>query len=67
MECEFVYAFIPRESLKTTLTKKAYEKASEILKRADTHMTLEDQKVEGDINQRVERLAKSLLEKGDVW
>lgn len=67
MECEFVYAFIPKKDLKTTLEKKAFEKASLILKSADTHMTLEDQKVEGDINKRIERLAKKLLEKGDVW
>jgi predicted DNA-binding mobile mystery protein A len=67
MECEFVYAFIPRKDLKTTLEKKAFEKARTILKRADTHMTLENQKVEGDINKRIERLAKELLEKGDVW
>ena len=47
MECEFIYAFIPKKDLKSTLEKKAYEKASSILKRADNHMTLEDQKVEG--------------------
>lgn len=67
MECEFIYAFVPKKDLKTTLEKKAFEKASSILKSADTHMTLEDQKVEGDINKRIERLAKKLLEKGDVW
>lgn len=67
MECEFVYAFIPKKDLKTTLEKKAYEKASAILKIADTHMSLEDQKVKGDINKRIERLAKELLERGDVW
>ena len=67
MECEFFYAFIPKRDLKTTLEKKAYEKAITILKIADTHMSLEDQKVKGDINKRIERLAKELLEKGDVW
>ena len=49
------------------IKKKAHEKAREILNRADTHMALEDQKVRGDLNQRIERLAKKLLEKGDVW
>ncbi len=67
MECEFVYAFIPKRDLLVTLDKKAHEKAREIIERADTHMTLEDQKVRGKIDDRIERLARTLLEKGDVW
>lgn len=67
MECEFVYAFIPKSDIKTLLKSKALKKAEEILARADTHMALENQKVTGDKKMRIERLAKNLYEKGDVW
>ena len=34
---------------------------------ADTHMTLEDQKVTVEVEERVERLAQKLIEQGGVW
>lgn len=67
MECEVVYAFVPKESINALLKGKAIEKAKRILIEADTHMTLEDQKVDGDMKTRVERLARTLIEKSDVW
>ena len=67
MECEFVYAFVPCKEIKETLHEKAISKASRIVKRADTHMELEDQKVEEDFNIRVQRLAEDLIKKGDIW
>jgi len=67
MECEFVYAFVPKKTIKITLKEKALEKAKRILLEADTHMTLENQRVEQDIKARVERLADTLIVKGDVW
>lgn len=30
-------------------------------------MTLEDQKVQQDKKERIERLAKQLIEEGDIW
>jgi predicted DNA-binding mobile mystery protein A len=67
MECEFVYAFVPKKNIKDILNENASIKAKRILSKADTHMSLEDQKVEQDLKQRIERLANSLIEKGDVW
>ncbi len=67
MECDFIYAFVPKTKIKTFLEKKATEKAQKILQIADTHMTLEDQKVSVAIKERVASLAEQLLEKGDVW
>jgi predicted DNA-binding mobile mystery protein A len=67
MECEFVYAFIPKDSIKSILKKKAMTKASRIISEADTHMTLENQRVEHDLNERIEQLANTLIERGDVW
>ncbi len=67
MECEFVYAFVPKGSLKAILKEKAWEKAKQIISEADTHMTLEDQRVEQDLDSRIEQLADLLIERGDVW
>ena len=57
MDCEFVYAFVPKSSIKTTLKEQALKKAKRLLAEADTHMTLEDQRVEQDMKTRIERLA----------
>ena len=67
MECEFVYAFIPKVGIDEILKKEAIKKAKQILSTADTHMTLEDQRVEQKFSDRVERLAEKLLAKGDIW
>jgi hypothetical protein len=67
MDCELVYAFIPKKDLKALIHDKAFEKAKKTLNIADFHMKLENQKVSGDEKERIERLAKKFLEKGDIW
>lgn len=67
MDCDLVYAFVPRDDIKTILKKQALEKAETLLRTADVHMTLEDQKVRVSWKERVERLAEKLIAKGDVW
>jgi predicted DNA-binding mobile mystery protein A len=70
MDCELVYAMVPRDSAKTIediLMKNAMKKANRLLHHADLHMSLEDQRVETDFESRVDSLAKALIEKGDVW
>ena len=67
MECELIYAFVPKKELKTLIHDKAIEKARKTLGLADLHMKLENQKVEGDEEVRVERLAKKFIEQGDIW
>lgn len=67
MECEFVYAFVPRDDIVKLLHKKAIEKATRTILKADTHMSLEDQKVTEELQLRIELLAEKLLEKGKVW
>jgi predicted DNA-binding mobile mystery protein A len=67
MDCELVYYFLPKDELKTLIKNKAYTKARTSLLSADLHMKLEDQKVEGDINEQIESLAMKLIEKGDIW
>ncbi len=67
MNCDFVYAFVPKESLKDILEKQALVKAKKLLKSADTHMLLEDQQVKSSREERISMLATKLLQKGDVW
>ncbi len=67
MECELVYAFIPKTNIKDLIENKAYQKAKLILNTADTHMTLEDQKVLVDQAERIQILAEKLIKKRDVW
>lgn len=67
MECEFIYAIIPKQDLSEFLQKKAIAKATNLVNEADVHMTLEDQKVSEKIKDRIERVAQDLLEKGDIW
>jgi predicted DNA-binding mobile mystery protein A len=67
MDCELVYAFVPKKDLRTMIHDKAFEKAAKALNIADLHMKLEDQKVSGDEKERIERLAKKFIEKGDIW
>jgi predicted DNA-binding mobile mystery protein A len=67
MDCEFIYAFVPNNELKTFLFEKAYKKAEKIIKNADVHMTLEDQKVTEEIELRIKRLAQELMTRGDIW
>ena len=67
MECDFVYAFIPKQELADFLKKKATAKATRIIREADVHMTLEDQRVSEDIKVRIDRIAEDLLAKGDIW
>jgi predicted DNA-binding mobile mystery protein A len=67
MECEFIYAFVPREEIKTILKENARSKARRILAKANTHMTLEGQEVRQSMQERIERLAEKLMQDGDVW
>ena len=67
MDCEFVYAIVPKEELSTLLKKKAILKATRLIKKADVHMTLEDQRVKEAIENRIEQVAEDLLAKGDIW
>ncbi|MBT3984303.1 MAG: mobile mystery protein A [Bacteriovoracaceae bacterium] len=67
MECDLVYSLIPKKSVTETIKNKAREKARKRLAEAGLHMKLEDQGVEGAMEERVERLALKLIENGDVW
>ncbi|MGK5081952.1 helix-turn-helix domain-containing protein [Bdellovibrionota bacterium FG-1] len=67
MDCELIYAFVPKTDLDQLMKKAALKKAAILLSTADVHMTLEDQRVNESVEKRIERLAEKLLKKGDVW
>ena len=49
------------------IKQQARNKARVVLGRADTHMVLEDQRVEERFEDRVEQVADRLIEIGDIW
>jgi predicted DNA-binding mobile mystery protein A len=67
MNCEFVYMFVPKSEMTAFIERKAYEKAKRILINADLHMSLEDQKVKGDLEPRIQKLKKKLIDESNVW
>ncbi|OFZ83433.1 MAG: hypothetical protein A2583_09915 [Bdellovibrionales bacterium RIFOXYD1_FULL_53_11] len=67
MNCDFVYAFVPKTNIDKMIKNEALTKAKRILSNADTHMTLENQRVKQPFEERVRALAGILLKKGDVW
>jgi predicted DNA-binding mobile mystery protein A len=68
MDCELVYAIVPKQSLSEAIMQQARSKARAALGKADTHMMLEDQRVtDPPLDERIEQLAERLIERGDIW
>jgi predicted DNA-binding mobile mystery protein A len=67
MNCELVYQFVPKSDLHAFIEEAAYKKAKRILSSADLHMSLEDQRVHGDLERRILRLKDKLIAEGKVW
>jgi predicted DNA-binding mobile mystery protein A len=71
MDCEVIYSFVPKGgkdiTVESILKKHAFEKATRIILSADLHMTLEDQKVNQPLDERIQILADELFRNRDVW
>lgn len=67
MDCELVYALVPRRPIAEVIDNAAQKKAENIIGRADVHMSLEDQSVKSPYDERIEALKKQILESGDIW
>ena len=62
LDCELVYALVPRQSLEQTATARAQELARERLRRVQHTMALEDQGVEeGHLAENLELLTRHYL------
>jgi predicted DNA-binding mobile mystery protein A len=64
LDCVFVYAMIPRESIEATLNHQVKEKAAQYLSSTSHSMALEDQALSDEANKEMlETISKQLLEK----
>ena len=60
LNCDFVYAFIPRENIDDIIYNQAKKKALKILSKVQTNMSLENQQTDSD--ELVEDIIKDLLD-----
>ncbi len=66
LDCDLVYALVPRSSLEATVTGQARRIAREELSRVETTMSLEAQDVRASEDD-VARRAREILESGGLW
>lgn len=67
MDCDLVYALVPRRPISEVIDNAAQKKAEGVIGRADVHMSLDDQSVRSPYDERIEALKMQLIEKRDVW
>lgn len=70
LDCVFVYAIIPRDSIEETVNTQAKKKASEYLHKTNHSMSLEDQAVNEDSYQySLDSLAEQIINKSSrsLW
>ena len=70
LDCELVYALVPRLSIDSMIEKQAKIKATELVMKADTQMLLEaqqlsDQALKAQIKHETERLIRDMPR--DLW
>lgn len=64
MNCKFVYAIIPNDSVDDIIWQQAQKKAKQQIDAAAVHMALEAQSLNNDQTQfEIERIAKELMQK----
>lgn len=70
MDCNFVYAIVPKRNVEDVIKARAMEKARAQVKAASTHMALEAQSLsEEQIEFEIERIAAQMMIKmpSDFW
>lgn len=67
MDCDLVYEFVPRKKIEDIMYDQAVAKTSSLMEQAETHMALEDQKVELDKEERLKELATERLYSKYLW
>lgn len=67
MDCILVYALIPKTSLKEMVDRRARELALQALKRVSHSMALEDQRVDRDLEARVQTYIETAIRDRDLW
>jgi len=68
MECELVYAIVPRTSLEQIVQARAHDKARQQLATVEHHSRLEDQSVSNaDLEAQIDELAAELIDRRGLW
>jgi len=68
MDCELVYAIVPRTSLEETVQARAHDKAREMLATVEHHSRLEDQSVsDADLAAQIDEVAADLIDRRGLW
>ncbi|MYA25243.1 MAG: mobile mystery protein A [Acidimicrobiales bacterium] len=68
LDCELVYALVPRTSLDGMVRDQARRQAAGLLRRVTQHSRLEDQRpTDADLAEQVEELAAELADKRGLW
>ena len=70
MDCEFVYAIVPKGSSKDVIRRQARRKAEKLVRRARAHMALEKQALSDQHTaEEIERVARDLIVQmpSDFW
>ncbi len=68
LDCELVYALVPRSSLNDMVTAQAQRRASEHVRRVTQHSRLEGQQpAAADIAAQIEELAADFAERRRLW
>jgi len=68
LDCELVYALVPRTSLDAMVKDQARRQATERVRRVTQHSRLEDQQpTDADLAEQIEELAAELAERRGLW
>jgi predicted DNA-binding mobile mystery protein A len=68
LDCDLVYALVPRTSLQQTIDDRARTIARRALARVDQTMVLEDQKVtDASVQQRIDDYIREHVRDRDIW
>lgn len=67
LNCDLVYAFVPRKKLEDIIEDQATKKVLETMELAETHMSLEDQKVTIEKEERLAELKEEKKYSKHLW
>ena len=67
MDCDLVYEFVPRKKLEQIMYDQAVKKTLSLMSDAETHMSLEDQSVVLDKEERMKELAEEKVYSKYLW
>jgi len=68
MDCDLIYAVVPRTSLEGIVNARARKRASHLLATVGHHSRLEDQAVsDSDLEAQLEEIAADLVDRRGLW